>query len=168
MVQIGLTDHLEGPRDGSSAQVFGEVADLVRLADELGVAYAWFAEHHAHAHRGHLPTPLMYALHLASQTRQINLGSAVVCLNLHNPIDVAEQVAVADLLSGGRTAMGFGSGSTGEECALFGVEDVDESQRHSRFTEAPRVMCGAWQDRILPRPASDFICRCWLAVQSIG
>src|SRR3954468_964290 len=101
MIQIGLTDHLEGARDRSSAEVFAEVADLVQLADELGVRYAWFAEHHAHAHFGHLPTPLMYALHLAAQTKQIHLGSAVVCLNLHNPLDVAEQVAVADVLSGG-------------------------------------------------------------------
>ena len=57
MPAFGLTDHLEGPRDRPSAEIFDEVADLVRLADELGVRYAWFTEHHAHAHHGHLPTP---------------------------------------------------------------------------------------------------------------
>ena len=72
----------------------------MRLADRLGVKYAWFAEHHAHAHYGHLPTPLLYALHLAGQTKQIQLGTAIICLNLHDPLDVAEQVAVADVLSG--------------------------------------------------------------------
>ena len=62
MFTIGLTDHLEGPRDRPSAAIFDEVADLVRLADDLGVRYAWFSEHHAHAHHGHLPRPLLFAL----------------------------------------------------------------------------------------------------------
>src|SRR4051812_59194 len=106
MFSIGLTDHLEGPPDRSSAEIFDEVAQLVRLADDLGVRYGWFAEHHAHAHHGHLPTPLLYALHLAGRTRQIQLGTAIICLNLHHPLDVAEQVAVADILTGGRIAPG--------------------------------------------------------------
>src|SRR5438874_1484243 len=94
---IGLTDHLEGPRDQPSAAIYDEVADLVRLADELGVDYAWFSEHHAHAHHGHVPAPLLYALHLAGQTRRIHLGTAIICVNLHHPLDVAEQVALADV-----------------------------------------------------------------------
>jgi alkanesulfonate monooxygenase SsuD/methylene tetrahydromethanopterin reductase-like flavin-dependent oxidoreductase (luciferase family) len=165
---IGITDHLEGPRDRPSRELYAEVADLVQLADRLGVQYAWFAEHHAHAHFGHLPTPLMYALHLAAQTKQIHLGSAVVCLNLHNPIDVAEQVAVADVLSGRRMAVGFGSGSTPDECALFDVDDVDEPQRHERFAKALESIRTAWQTRIFPRPTPDLAPRCWVAVNSSG
>src|SRR4051794_24675916 len=99
MFEIGITDHLEGPRDRPSLEIFDEVADLVRAADQLGVRYAWFAQHHAHAHFGHLPTPLLFAQHLASRTRDIHLGSAIICLNLHPALAVAEQVAVADLLS---------------------------------------------------------------------
>ncbi|HEY2587553.1 MAG TPA: LLM class flavin-dependent oxidoreductase, partial [Tepidisphaeraceae bacterium] len=110
MFSIGLTDHLEGPSERPSAEIFDEVSDLIRLADELGVEYAWFAEHHAHLHHGHMPTPLLYALHLAGRTRRIKLGTAIICLNLHHPLDVAEQVAVADALAGGRLAPGFGSG----------------------------------------------------------
>jgi alkanesulfonate monooxygenase SsuD/methylene tetrahydromethanopterin reductase-like flavin-dependent oxidoreductase (luciferase family) len=58
---IGLTDHLEGPREWPSSEIFDEVADLVQLADRLGVHYAWFSEHHAHAHHGHMPVPLLFA-----------------------------------------------------------------------------------------------------------
>src|SRR3954453_5794140 len=122
MFSIGLTDHLEGPPDRPSTDIFDEVAQLVRLADNLGVRYAWFAEHHAHAHQGHLPTPLLFALHLAGRTRQIRLGTAVICLNLRHPLDGAEQVAVADTLTGGRLSVGFGSGSTPEEFGLFGLD----------------------------------------------
>jgi alkanesulfonate monooxygenase SsuD/methylene tetrahydromethanopterin reductase-like flavin-dependent oxidoreductase (luciferase family) len=183
MFEFGLTDHLEGPADCSSAQVYDEVADLVCLADKLGVRYAWFAEHHAHAHFGHLPTPLLFALHLASQTRQIQLGSAVICLNLHHPLDVAEQVAVADLLSKGRLAPGFGSGSTPEEFTLFGLAETNDEERHARFEEALRIIRHAWggeklgqhtryfplpTQRPLPTPLHDLHGRCWLAVNSAG
>ena len=144
LFEIGLTDHLEGPRDRPSAEIFDEVADLVRLADDLGVRYAWFTEHHAHAHHGHMPTPLLFALHLAGRTRQIRLGTAIICLNLHHPLDVAEQVAVADVLTSGRMAVGFGSGSTPEEFGLFGLAETGEHERHARFAEALRIIRAAW------------------------
>ena len=182
MFTIGLTDHLEGPADRPSLAVFDEVADLVRLADRLGVQYAWFSEHHAHAHKGHLPAPLLFALHLAGQTRRIRLGTAIICLNLHPPLAVAESVAVADVLSGGRIAPGFGSGSTPEEFALFGLSVTDESERHERFREALRLILAAWSGDGTGAPASPFFLpehrplpvpaalgrRSWLAVNSVG
>ena len=169
MFEIGLTDHLEGPRDRPSSQVFKEVGELVELADRLGVRYAWFAEHHAHAHFGHLPTPLLFALHLAARTRRIALGTAIICLNLHHPLDVAEQVAVADVLCGGRMAVGFGSGSTPEESALFGLTETGEDERHARFEAALRAIRSAWEsDASLPRVAPDLARRCWTAANSLG
>lgn len=180
---IGLTDHLEGPPDRPSAAIYDEVADLVRLADRLGVQYAWFSEHHAHAHHGHLPAPLLFALHLVGQTRHIRLGTAIICLNLHHPLAVAEQVAVADVLAGGRLAVGFGSGSKPEEFGLFGLPETGEQERHERFAEALRVIRSAWTGawdgppsrswpvpphRALPVPAADLPGRCWVAVNSVG
>jgi alkanesulfonate monooxygenase SsuD/methylene tetrahydromethanopterin reductase-like flavin-dependent oxidoreductase (luciferase family) len=191
LFQIGLTDHLEGPQDQPSAEILDDVSDLVRLADQLGVQYAWFSEHHAHAHYGHLPAPLLLALHLAGQTRTIRLGTAIICLNLHHPLDVAEQVAVADLLSKGRMAVGFGSGSTPEEFSLFGLAETGDVERHARFEESLRLICLAWsrqgiqsgpeaesdhskrffsvpQHQSLPVPADDLARRCWVAVNSVG
>ncbi len=189
MFTIGITDHLEGPVDRPSAWIVDEVADLVRHADRLGVTYAWFAEHHAHAHQGHLPTPLLFALHLAGQTRSIQLGTAIICLNLHHPLDVAEQVAVSDLLTKGRMAVGFGSGSTPEEATLFGSPTSDDATRQARFAEALRIIRAAWSGepdwprggagetpgffdvpphRSLPVPSHDLADRCWVAVNSEG
>jgi alkanesulfonate monooxygenase SsuD/methylene tetrahydromethanopterin reductase-like flavin-dependent oxidoreductase (luciferase family) len=184
---IGLTDHVEGPQNQAATTIFDEVSDLVCLADQLGVHYAWFAEHHAHAHHGHLPTPLLFALHLAGQTRRIRLGTAIICLNLHHPLDVAEQVAVADLLSGGRLAVGFGSGSTPAENELFGFCESQEDERHLRFEESLRIICSAWKrtqtgtepevshlesstgaHQLLPKPSVDLQRRCWVAVNSPG
>jgi alkanesulfonate monooxygenase SsuD/methylene tetrahydromethanopterin reductase-like flavin-dependent oxidoreductase (luciferase family) len=181
MISIGITDHLEGPRERPSAEIFDEVSDLARLADELGIDYFWFAEHHAHAHHGHLPAPLLFALHLAGQTKRIRLGTAIICLNLHHPLAIAEQVATADLLCGNRLAPGFGSGSTPEEFALFSLPETDEAERHERFAEALRIIREAWAGRVmhgatryfqvpphdfLPIPAPDLARRSWLAANS--
>jgi alkanesulfonate monooxygenase SsuD/methylene tetrahydromethanopterin reductase-like flavin-dependent oxidoreductase (luciferase family) len=187
MFQIALTDHLEGPQDQPSTQIYEEVADLTCLADHLGVRYAFFTEHHAHVHQGHCPTPLLFALHLAAQTKQIHLGTAVICANLHHPLDIAEQVAVADLLTQGRLAPGFGSGSTPEELELFNLPQSTEQQRHTQFQASLKTILTAWhagaerrelRDQsaapdssvrtILPHPHPDLPSRCWLAVNSLG
>ncbi|MDB5321889.1 MAG: flavin-dependent oxidoreductase, F420-dependent methylene-tetrahydromethanopterin reductase [Phycisphaerales bacterium] len=170
MFSIALTDHLEGPQDQPSTQIYEEVADLTHLADHLGVRYAFFTEHHAHIHQGHLPTPLLFALHLASQTKQIHLGTAVICANLHHPLDIAEQVAVADLLAQSRLAPGFGSGSTPEELSLFNLPQSTEQERHTQFKQTLETILNAWHptSSTLPHPASDLPSRCFIAVNSIG
>ncbi len=186
-IQFGLTDHLEGPRDRSSVQIYDEVSELVKLADRLGVRYAWFTEHHAHIHEGHLPTPLLFAVHMLGQTRRIRLGTAVICLNLHHPLDAAEQTAVADVLSRGRLAPGFGSGSTPREFELFGAAETGEDERHARFEQALEIIRSVWSGAFdqaepsgqqayfaipphqpLPVASSELWKRTWIAVNSAG
>lgn len=183
MIEIGLTDHLEGPATAPSLEIYKTIAQQTRVADELGFEYAWFAEHHAHAHLGHLPSPLLLALHLAGQTKRIHLGTAIICLNLHHPLAVAEQTAVADLLSDGRMAIGFGSGSTPMEFGLFGLAETEEVRRHALFEAALRLITAAWRGQVtredgapvqveqhaaLPVASPDLVSRSWLAVNSLG
>jgi len=172
---LALTDHLEGPASQPSAQIYEEITSLIRQGDAQGLDYTFFTEHHAHVHQGHLPTPLLFALHLAGQTRRVRLGTAVVCANLHHPLDVAEQVAVADLLTGGRLAPGFGSGSTPEELTLFNLPQSTETERHTQFERTLERILSAWFPSkpevhvpILPHPLPDLPARCWLAVNSLG
>jgi alkanesulfonate monooxygenase SsuD/methylene tetrahydromethanopterin reductase-like flavin-dependent oxidoreductase (luciferase family) len=183
MFDLGLIDHVEGPRQRRSGEVFDEVAHLVQLADCLGVKYAWFAEHHAHAHYGHLPAPLLLALHLAGRTSQIRLGPAVVCLNLHHAVNIAEQMAVADILCCGRLVAGFGSGSTPEEQRIFIATQQSPEQRYERFAESLRVIRAVWAGRVradelryvatadhepLPVAVADLPTRSWVAVNSVA
>jgi alkanesulfonate monooxygenase SsuD/methylene tetrahydromethanopterin reductase-like flavin-dependent oxidoreductase (luciferase family) len=178
---LGLTDHIEGPAGQPTANILAEISAYVRQADSLGIDYVWFAEHHAHVHLGHIPAPLLYAMHLASQTTRIQLGTAIICLNLHHPLAVAEQVATADLLADGRLAVGFGSGSSPEEFALFGLEVTGEEERHSRFAEALETILAVWRGEgfqghhfnvpphtFLPRPDPTLAGRCWQAANSVG
>jgi len=166
-LKVGITDHLEGRPDESSVGVFDEVGELVRVADECGVDYAWFAEHHANVHLGHMPAPLLFALHQSALTKRIHLGTAIICLDLHHPRDAAEQVAVMDLLCGGRSAVGFGSACTPEEQKLFGLEPIDETARHQRFEQNLQTILKIWNEpNAYPRPSGDLPSRCWLAANS--
>lgn len=169
MFQIGIIDHLEGQREDSKA-IFDETVELIRIADELGVGFGWFAEHHFHVHRGHMPAPLLFAMHLAGKTSRIQLGTAIICTDLHHPIDMAEQVALADVLAGGRLAIGFGSGCTPEEAAWFGIAS-DEGLRHARFERSLEEILRLWRaegkKRMLPIPMADLASRCWVAANSV-
>jgi alkanesulfonate monooxygenase SsuD/methylene tetrahydromethanopterin reductase-like flavin-dependent oxidoreductase (luciferase family) len=145
-IETILTYHVEGDLETPSAEVFEEVAAQVRLADRLGYRAVWFAEHHFHAHRGHLPNPLLFALHLAGKTEQIHLGSAVITTALHHPLRLAEDLLTADLLTGGRLSIGIGSGSSPSEFEAFGIsaEQREAEPRHKRFAEGLDVLEQAW------------------------
>lgn len=180
-MKLSLTYHVEGPCDRPSEEIYAEIAEQVELADEFGYDYVWFAEHHSHVHLGHLPSPLLFALHLAGRTRRVHLGTAVICLNMHHPVEVAEQVAVADHLACGRISPAFGSGSTPEELALYGLPSVDTETRHARFAESLRIIREVWSGagptearRVgpgygapLPRARPDLLSRSWLAANSL-
>jgi alkanesulfonate monooxygenase SsuD/methylene tetrahydromethanopterin reductase-like flavin-dependent oxidoreductase (luciferase family) len=146
-MQTILTYHVEGDPETPSAAVYAEVAEQVRLADQLGYHAAWFAEHHFHVHRGHLPNPVLLALHLSARTERIHLGSAVICTALHHPVRLASDLLTADVLSGGRLSVGLGSGSTASEFAAFGIqpEDQEAEARHRRFAEQLDVLEQAWR-----------------------
>jgi len=125
----------------TAAQVFAEVAEQTRLADELGYSIAWFAEHHF-SNYCLCASPLMMVAHCASITQKIRLGTAVVVLPLYNPARLAAEVATADALSNGRLMLGIGAGYQPYEFDRFGVdlkqnlEMTEEAGRMQRYLVA--------------------------------
>jgi alkanesulfonate monooxygenase SsuD/methylene tetrahydromethanopterin reductase-like flavin-dependent oxidoreductase (luciferase family) len=115
--------HLMGrrQREKTAAQVFAEVAEETRVADELGYGIVWFAEHHF-SNYSICASPLMMVAHCAAATKRIRLGTAVVVLPLYNPVRLVAEIATADALSGGRLALGIGSGYQPYEFERFGVD----------------------------------------------
>ena len=120
--------------DKPSAQVFGEVAEQTRTADELGYAIAWFAEHHF-SNYCLCASPLMMVAHCASITRRIRLGTAVVVLPLYNPARLAAEVATADALSNGRLMLGVGAGYQPYEFERFGVDIARNLEMTDEFCD---------------------------------
>lgn len=132
--------HQETELERSSARFYDEALALIRQADALPIEIAWLAEHHFLDTRGRLPAPLLMAVAVARETRRIGVGPCVIQLPLHHPLDVAEQIAVADLLCGGRLAVGVGSGGNPEEFAAY---DVPVDGRRERFAEGLTVLSKA-------------------------
>jgi alkanesulfonate monooxygenase SsuD/methylene tetrahydromethanopterin reductase-like flavin-dependent oxidoreductase (luciferase family) len=180
-VDYGVTYHVEAERATPSADVYKEVGRQVELADRLGIAHAWFAEHHDHAHIGHCPHPIAYAVYLSGRTERIGLGAAVVCVNLHHPVLVAEQIAMLDVLSGGRASVGLGSGSTPGEFALYGLPEPTPEARRARFVEILDLMERVWTGEpfewrgehfqvrssgALPRPLGRVADKLWIGANS--
>jgi len=120
--------------DKSAAQVFAEVAEQTRLADQLGYATAWFAEHHF-SNYCLCASPLMMVAHCASITQKIRLGTAVVVLPLYNPARLAAEVATADALSNGRLMLGIGAGYQPYEFDRFGVDLKQNLEMTEEFAE---------------------------------
>src|SRR5687768_16723459 len=120
--------------DKSTAQVFGEVAEQTKRADELGYAIAWFAEHHF-SNYCLCASPLMMVAHCASITKNIRLGTAVVVLPLYNPARLAAEVATADALSNGRLMLGIGAGYQPYEFERFGVDITKNLEMTEEFCQ---------------------------------
>ena len=88
---------------------------------------------------------------IAARTRRIRIGTAVTLLPLHHPLQVAEQAATADLLSGGRLEFGVGRGSIPTQFHGF---RIPSAENRARFDEALEIIRLAWTRRALqlPRP----------------
>src|SRR5476651_1675309 len=89
-------------------------------AERFGFDSAWIAQHHFHETEGGLPAPFVFLSHVAAKTSRIRLGTGVVTLPMENPVRVAEDAVVLDLLSGGRLEFGVGSGATPNTFLAFG------------------------------------------------
>jgi alkanesulfonate monooxygenase SsuD/methylene tetrahydromethanopterin reductase-like flavin-dependent oxidoreductase (luciferase family) len=120
--------------DKSAAQVFAEVAEQTRLADQLGYSAAWFAEHHF-SNYCLCASPLMMIAHCAAITEKIRLGTAVVVLPLYNPARLAAEIATVDALSQGRLALGVGAGYQPYEFERFGVDIKENLEMTEEFCE---------------------------------
>jgi alkanesulfonate monooxygenase SsuD/methylene tetrahydromethanopterin reductase-like flavin-dependent oxidoreductase (luciferase family) len=118
----------------SSDQLFGEVAEQTKLADQLGYKIAWFAEHHF-SNYCLCASPLMMVSHCAGITKNIKLGTAVLVLPLYNPARLAAEIAMVDSLSNGRLMLGVGAGYQPYEFERFGVDLKENLEMTEEFCD---------------------------------
>lgn len=97
-----------------------QVVALAEAADRAHWDTLWVAEHHFHD-GGVCPVPAVLLAACGARTHRVNLGVLVSVLPFHAAVEVAEQLAMVDRLSGGRLRMGFGSGYLPSELESFGV-----------------------------------------------
>jgi alkanesulfonate monooxygenase SsuD/methylene tetrahydromethanopterin reductase-like flavin-dependent oxidoreductase (luciferase family) len=127
--------------DPPFARYYANLLDHVQLAEDLGWQCAWWTEHHFVPYGGPVPNPAVFITAAAARTSRIRLGCSVSVLPLHHPLQVAEDYAMADVVSGGRLEFGMGVGNNPYEYAARGIS-FEEGR--ARFAEAQQVILAAW------------------------
>ena len=125
---------------GTRADRYKASVDMVEWADSLGFVIAVLSEHHG-SPDGYLPSPLPLAAAMAARSQNIRIGISAMVSSFHDPLRLAEDVAVVDLISGGRLDLTLTNGYVGSEFDMF---DVPLSGRAARTTEAVSVLKQAW------------------------
>ena len=135
-----------GWEGGTDSQMWEEELRLAEVAADSGFDCLWSAEHHFNDY-SFVPDNIQLMTHLATKHPDIDVGTAAVILPWHNPLRVAENAAVLDLLSNGRLRLGFGRGLARREFEVFQLS-MDESRE--RFDEAAPMVLDAlesgWMD----------------------
>lgn len=121
----------------SAADALLQSIDLAVAAEELGADGAYFRVHH-YARQLSAPFPLLAAV--AAKTKRIEIGTGVIDMRYENPLYMAEDAGVADLISGGRLQLGISRGSPEQVVdgwRYFGYQpqegesDADMGRRHT-------------------------------------
>jgi alkanesulfonate monooxygenase SsuD/methylene tetrahydromethanopterin reductase-like flavin-dependent oxidoreductase (luciferase family) len=136
-MHVGMTAIFQNPFDGRpDDEVYRQELRLVDLAEPLGFESVWGVEHHFTDYTM-CPDVLQFLTWAAARTRHVKVGSMVVVLPWHDPLRVAEQVAMLDQFSGGRLILGIGRGLGRVEFEGFRVP-MDESR--ARFVESAEMI----------------------------
>ena len=130
--------------DGALPDFYRCMFEQIVEVEKLGFDQAWVTEHHFGGYGGTLPHPPTFLSAVAQMTSRIRLGVAVAVLPLHNPIELAEAYAMADVVSNGRIDVGIGKGSEPVEYRKFGASRDEATQR---FIESAEIIRQAWSDQ---------------------
>ena len=142
MTMLGLRYDLRAPAFAgvTHAELYAACLDQCAWADALGFDVVALSEHHG-VDDGYLSAPVTLAAAIAGRTKRLQINIAAVLVPLHDPVRLAEQLAVVQLVSGGRLSLVAGLGYRDEEFQMAGV---DRRQRGRLLDEYVGVMRQAW------------------------
>ncbi|WP_439741498.1 LLM class flavin-dependent oxidoreductase [Bacillus pseudomycoides] len=140
---LTIFDHYPNQLSRTSRQFYNEVLEQAIRAEEMNFDGVWFTEHHF-SDFGINSSPAVLLAAVSQRTDEIRLGVGVSVLPLHNPIRVAEDYAMVDLLSNGRLDLGLGSGYAQKEFDGYNISLEDKTER---FNESLEVLRKAWSGK---------------------
>jgi alkanesulfonate monooxygenase SsuD/methylene tetrahydromethanopterin reductase-like flavin-dependent oxidoreductase (luciferase family) len=172
--------HPYGQREAEQ-RAYREAFEQIKLADTLGFHTTWHVEHHFREGRSHSPAPEVIVGALSQCTENLRLGFGVTLMPhaFTPPMRVAEKVATADILSGGRVEWGTGRSTPMEQIA-FGVP---REESRAQWQEAIEAVVRMWEEEyfefhgkyldfprrmVTPKPVQDPHPPCWMAATSEG
>jgi alkanesulfonate monooxygenase SsuD/methylene tetrahydromethanopterin reductase-like flavin-dependent oxidoreductase (luciferase family) len=157
--------------------VYERAMQRIEIMDQTGYDAVWLAEHHFSSFSV-CPSVHVMGTHVAARTRNLRIGTAVSLAAFYHPLRLAEEVALLDVLSGGRVNWGAGRGFDRVEFEAFGVPGEESAPR---FREAVRIVLEAWRNErfsfegdyfrfddveVLPKPLQQPHPPVWVAASS--
>jgi alkanesulfonate monooxygenase SsuD/methylene tetrahydromethanopterin reductase-like flavin-dependent oxidoreductase (luciferase family) len=141
------------------AEVFWTARRIARVMDETGYHALWTAEHHFQ-HEGYecLPNLIQLGLWLATQTEKLKFGCGFNILPMWHPLRLAEDYAMADIVTGGRVIMGVGRGYHTREVETLGGPLIDADANREIFEEGVRLMLRAFNEDSFSFTGKYFTC----------
>jgi alkanesulfonate monooxygenase SsuD/methylene tetrahydromethanopterin reductase-like flavin-dependent oxidoreductase (luciferase family) len=141
------------------AEVFWTARRIARVMDETGFHALWTAEHHFQ-HEGYecFPNLIQLGLWLATQTERLKFGCGFNILPMWHPLRLAEDYAMADIVTGGRVIMGVGRGYHTREVETFGAPLLDADKNREIFEEGVQLMLQAFNEESFSFHGKYFTC----------
>ncbi len=144
-----------------TVDLYAAAIEMCSWAETRGAIVAVLSEHHS-AEDGHLPAPMILASAIAARTKTLAILLAAVPIPLWDPVRLAEEITVLDLVSNGRVAYAFGVGHRKEEYHHFGVDWADRGHLADENLAAVRGMlhgepfdCRGRRVRVTPPCATE-------------
>lgn len=119
--------------------------DVAQHMDDLGYYALWGAEHHFQR-EGYevIPNLILWGTYLAARTRQLKFGCAFNITPIWHPLRLAEDYAVADILTGGRVIFGVGRGYQTREVETLGGPLLDAEANRELYEEQMEILWKAF------------------------
>ena len=129
------------------AGVFAKTEAIAKLMDRTGWDTLWMAEHHFQD-EGYevIPNLLMVAVHLCHLTKKLKIGCGFNITPMWHPLRLAEDYAVADIMTKGRTVFGVGRGYHSREVETFGAPMLDQDANRELFEEQVEIIFKAFNN----------------------
>ena len=132
---------MRAPDFGAPAhELYAAALEMAAWGEAHGCLQIVVSEHHG-SPDGYLPSPLILAAAIAGRTRRLAIQIGALIVPLHDPIRLAEEMAVLDVASGGRVSYVTAVGYVPEEFAMAGVALESRGRRMDACLEAMRA---AW------------------------
>jgi len=159
--------------------IYGRAIERFEIMDRGGYDAVWLAEHHFSGFSV-CPSVHMMATMAAAKTRRLRIGTAVSLAPFYHPLRLAEEIALLDVLSGGRVNWGAGRGFSRREFEAF---EVPMGESADRFHEGVEAVLAAWTNErasfagrfhrfddveLLPKPLQQPHPPVWMAATSEG
>jgi alkanesulfonate monooxygenase SsuD/methylene tetrahydromethanopterin reductase-like flavin-dependent oxidoreductase (luciferase family) len=139
-------------------EAFWTARDIAQTMDELGYYCLWTAEHHFQREGYEVfPNLVLLSTWLATQTRQLRFGCAFNILPMWHPLRLAEDYAVADIVTGGRVILGVGRGYHTREVETFGAPLLDAAANRELFEEQMDVLLKAFNEEAFSHHGKHYV-----------